>query len=193
MWIYPIGEFERQVNPWLDIEILSTNHTFSLSFWDGAVLPIGLGLSLILNGLVLAHHINMDEVLTLPDCFAKRYGRVVEVLVSLATTCSFIMLLAGNLLGFGVVTSYIWEFSETASIWMAAAIIWLYTVGGGLFSVTYTDVVLAVIGWSGCVVFAFYMIANEDPSAPPPSIGFPGMQLKVSVPVKDKDNIFRLQ
>ncbi|GKY97133.1 hypothetical protein MPSEU_000671700 [Mayamaea pseudoterrestris] len=148
--------------------------SYRFSFWDGVVLPVGLGLSLILNGLFLAHHINNDEALTLPDVFAKRYGRIVEVLVSLATTCSFIMLLAGNLLRFGVVTSYLWEFSETASIWMAAAIIWLYTVGGGLYSVTYTDVCLAVIGWSGCVVFAYFMIVNEDPSAPVASIGFPG-------------------
>jgi Na+/proline symporter len=163
------------------------------SYWDGAVLPLGLGLSLILNGLFLAHHINMDEVLTLPDVFAKRYGRVVEVLVSLATVCSFIMLLAGNLLGFGVVTSYLWNISETAAIWMAAVIIWMYTVGGGLYSVTYTDVCQAVLGWSGCVVFAFYMIANEHPSAPAASIGFPGNSVLRAVRSDEAVRVVRRQ
>jgi Na+/proline symporter len=71
--------------------------SYRYGFWDGAVIPIGLGLSLILNGVFLAHHINEDELLTLPDAFSKRYGKVVEVLVSLCTVCSFIMLLAGNL------------------------------------------------------------------------------------------------
>lgn len=28
------------------------------SYWDGAVLPIGLGLSLVINGLFIARHIN---------------------------------------------------------------------------------------------------------------------------------------
>jgi Na+/proline symporter len=42
--------------------------SFKYQFYDGAVLPIGLGLSLILNGLFLARHINAERhVLTLPD------------------------------------------------------------------------------------------------------------------------------
>lgn len=61
------------------------------------MIPIGLGLSLLLNGIFLAHHVNNDGVLTLPDIFAKRYGPVVEILVSLTTIVSFLMLLAGNL------------------------------------------------------------------------------------------------
>ena len=30
------------------------------------------------------------------------------------------------------------------------------------------------MGWSGCIVCAFWLIKNADPSAPPPSVGFPG-------------------
>jgi Na+/proline symporter len=42
--------------------------SYKFQFYDGAVLPIGLGLSLILNGLFLARHINAERnVLTLPD------------------------------------------------------------------------------------------------------------------------------
>lgn len=70
--------------------------SYKYHFYDGAVIPIGLGLSLILNGLFLAHHVNNDEVLTLPDIFAKRYGKVVEVLVSLCSVTSFLMLLVSQ-------------------------------------------------------------------------------------------------
>ena len=74
--------------------------SYKFHFYDGAVLPIGLGLSLILNGLFLARHINNEtDVLTLPDILAKRYGKVPEILVSIATIVSFMMLLAGNLVG----------------------------------------------------------------------------------------------
>jgi Na+/proline symporter len=76
--------------------------------------------------------------------------------------------------GFGAITSYVWDISDTTSIFLAAAIIWLYTCCGGLFSVAYTDVVQGLMGWSGCAVMAFWFIANEEIPAPPPSIGFPG-------------------
>lgn len=73
--------------------------SYKYQFFDGAVIPIGLGLSLILNGIFLAHKINGESALTLPDVLAKRYGKVVEVLVSCTTITSFLMLLAGNLVG----------------------------------------------------------------------------------------------
>ena len=74
----------------------------------------------------------------------------------------------------GVILSYVWGVNEEAGVWIAASIIWAYTVSGGLFSVAYTDVFQAIIGWSGCIVAAFYIVVNADPKAPPPSIGFPG-------------------
>lgn len=176
--------------------------SYKYSFYDGAAIPIGLGLSLLLNGAFLAHHINREEALTLPDVLSRRYGKSVEFLISIATICSFLMLLAGNLVGMGVITGYLWGISEGAGIWLAAGkqktnlaaahaaflstiahsplfasfllgIVWLYTVSGGLFSVAYTDVAQGIMGWSGCIVFAYWFIANA-PQAPPPSIGFPG-------------------
>jgi Na+/proline symporter len=122
--------------------------SYKYSFYDGAVFPVGLGLSLILNGILFARKINsMDNILTLPDVFAVRYGKVVEVLVSLITITSFLMLLAGNLVGMGFVTSYVWGTSQTLGIWVSAYIVWAYTVGGGLFSIAYADVVQGALGW----------------------------------------------
>lgn len=151
----------------------NANFSFKYQFYDGAVLPIGLSISLFLNGIFLAQHINNDNVLTLPDVLAKRYGKVVEVFTSCATIASFIMLLAGNLVGFGAITSYLWGVSETGAIWLAAIIIWSYTNSGGLFSVAATDVLHGILGWTACVFVAFYLIANQHPAAAPPSIGFP--------------------
>jgi Na+/proline symporter len=148
--------------------------SYKYHFYDGAVLPIGLGLSLILNGVFLARHINAEHhALTLVDILAKRYGVFVEILASIATIISFLMLLAGNLVGMGVILSYLWGTNESSGIWITAAIVLLYTAGGGLFSVAYTDVIQGIIGWSGCIVTAFWFIHNESVNAPPPSAGFP--------------------
>lgn len=148
--------------------------SYRYSFWDGVVVPVGLALSLLLNGLFLARHVHNDNVLTLPDVFAKRYGPVVEVLVSLATIGSFLMLFAGNLVGFGRIAGYLWGMSDKTAIYLGCALAWMYTYAGGLVSVAYTDVLQGALGWTGCVILAYWMISNADDSAPPPSIGFPG-------------------
>lgn len=147
--------------------------SYQFGFYDGIVIPIGLALSLFLNSIFLAHFIQKDKVLTLPDVFAKRYGLVVEVLVSIATIISFIMLLAGNLLGFGVVVSYLWNIPQTAAIWVAAVVVCVYTESGGMFSAVYTSVFQAAIGFLGVLVGSYWFIANESTDASPPSIGFP--------------------
>ena len=122
--------------------------SYKFHFYDGAVIPIGLGLSLILNGIFLAAKINKEtNVLTLPDVLARRYGKVVEVLVGIVSITSFLMLLAGNLVGMGIITAYVWDISTTLGIWLACALVWTYTVTGGLFSVAYTDVVQGAVGW----------------------------------------------
>lgn len=227
--------------------VFSVDLSYMFHFWDGAVIPIGLGLSLILNGIFLAAKINAEKnVLTLPDVLARRYGKVVEVLVSFASIVSFLMLLAGNLVGMGkcgktfrvphcggfaesevrifrspqplllllfhvfpasstgIITAYVWGTSIKLGIWISAIIVWMYTVSGGLFSVAYTDVVQGAVGWcvfkplyifillfivhlcshsyshfrqnfrTGCIVCAYWLIANADEEAPPPSVGFPG-------------------
>ena len=153
----------------------NVTNSFRFHFFDGFVLPAGLGLSLILNGIFLAPHMNKEEnVLTLPDVLAKRYGKVPEVLCSICSLISFMMLLAGNLVGMGTVLGYVYGISTSAGIWTAGAVVWAYTVSGGLFSVAYTDVVQGIMGWSGCAVLAYYLIATENVKAAPPSIGFPG-------------------
>jgi Na+/proline symporter len=103
---------------------------------------------LINNAIFLADKINKDtNVLTLPDVLAKRYGKVVEVLVSLVSIASFMFLLAGNFVGQGFICAYTWGVPPAVGIWVAAAIVWAYTVVGGLFSVSYTDVVQGLVGW----------------------------------------------
>jgi Na+/proline symporter len=160
----------------IDSNVLLGNadSSYKYSFWDGAVLPLGVGLSLILNAILLAHRINEEGVLTLPDVLARRYGRTVEITISLASVLSFIMLLAGNLVGLGNICSYLWGISTQTAIAIVAFIIWSYTISGGMFSAANTGIAQGVIACTGSLALAVYMIRNERPDSPPPSIGFPG-------------------
>lgn len=160
----------------VDVNSLLTNSDLSyrFHFYDGACLTFGIAASLVINGFFLAHHIHADKVMTLPDVYAKRYGRTVEIIVTLYCLTSFVFLLAGNLLGLGIIIDYVWGLDREASIWIASAVVWGYTVSGGLFSVAYTDVIQGLIGWMGCFVCAIYIIRTAPDKAPPPSIGFAG-------------------
>lgn len=113
---------------------------YKYHWWDGAALPLGLGLSLILNGLFLARHINTisaeEGMITLPDLFRLRFGYGAEFLASIVTMVSFLFLLAGNLVGAGKILGFLLGVdSPILGIWVAAFLIWLYTIAGGLFSV----------------------------------------------------------
>jgi Na+/proline symporter len=122
--------------------------SYKFSFWDGVVLPLGLAMNLFLNAFTLGPKLNAEpNMLTLPDAIGNRYGVIVEVLCSMCCIVSFLMLLAGNLVGTGVITSYVWGTTQTVGIWIAAVLVWSFTVAGGLFSIAYTDVALGVMGW----------------------------------------------
>ena len=150
---------------------------YKYHWWDGAALPIGLGLSLILNGLFLAKHINTigaeEGMITLPDLFRIRYGKMAEVLASIVTLISFLFLLAGNLVGAGKILGFLVGVdSPIMGIWIATILIWLYTIAGGLFSVAYTDVGQAIVGWSGFLIGTIWILTNM-PTHPIVSPAYP--------------------
>jgi Na+/proline symporter len=149
---------------------------FKTSFFDGAVVPLGYAISLILDGILIGPHVNKEKVLTLPDVLARRYGPVVETLVSIFGVITLVMVIAGNLERSARITSYIWDTSSVVSIWIVAGSIWTITVSGGLVSATSTSVVQATFCWGGCILAFLYVVIQNYQSASPPSIGFPGKE-----------------
>jgi len=134
-------------------------------WWDGACLPIGLGLSLVLNGIFFARPLNKMQLLTLPDLFARKFGPAVEVLFSFLAIVSFLFLLGGNLVGSGRIIAYLFGLDPVPGIWITTFAIWLYTVSGGLISVAYTDCAQALVGWLGLIVGSAWVL-NNMPTSP---------------------------
>jgi len=147
---------------------------YNFHWWDGACLPIGLGASLIFNAIFFAAPLNKMKLLTLPDLMARKFGAGCEIVFSILSITSFLCLLAGNLVGAGKVISHLFfdQGNEIPGIWICAICVWLYTVAGGLFSVAYTDIVQACLGWIGMLVGAGW-IMNNMPTAAPVSPAYP--------------------
>ena len=158
-------------------------------WWDGACIPIGIGLSLWLNSVLFAQPLNRMKLMTLPDLMARKFGPACEILFSLLSIASFLCLLGGNLVGAGKIISHLFfnQENEIPGIWICSFCVWLYTVTGGLFSVAYTDIGQALIGWTGMLAGAIYIMANF-PSSPPTSPAYPlGDVPAVPSQMTDKD------
>ncbi len=65
-------------------------------FWAGAAMPLGVASSVLLVGLFFAKRLRATGVVTLPEFFARRFGRSTEITASVLTVGSFGILLAGN-------------------------------------------------------------------------------------------------
>jgi len=159
-------------------------------WWDGACLPIGLGASLILNGIFFAGPLNKLKLLTLPDLMSVKFGPACELLFSVLSIVSFLCLLAGNLVGSGKIVSHLFfkGDDEVPGIWICALCVWLYTVAGGLFSVAFTDIGQAFIGWIGMLVGAAWVM-NNMPEAAGASPAYPlGDSAVFEEGMSDKDS-----
>ena len=117
-----------------------------------------------------------ELVSALPDLMARKFGPACELLFSVLSIASFLCLLGGNLVGAGKIISHLFfnQQNEIPGIWICSFCVWLYTVTGGLFSVAYSDILQSSLGITGVLVCGIWAI-NHANTAPPPSIGFPGV------------------
>lgn len=138
----------------------NTDLTAEFGFWAGASLPIGLALCLLLTGLFFAKPLNRMGLMTLPDFFRRKYGQSVEVLSSLLMILGFCILLAGNLVAGGYLFSTFMGTSYGVGVALIAAIVFVYTVAGGLIAVAYTDFIQVSVALLGSLVLLGFVLVN---------------------------------
>lgn len=126
-------------------------------FWAGVALPLGLASCLVLMGLFFARRMHALEVSTLPEFFARRFGRRVEVAASVLTVGSFGMLLAGNLVACGFLMKTYLGVDYTLGLLIVLPVILAYTVAGGMFASANTGVVQVGVSVVGVVALAVWM------------------------------------
>lgn len=144
----------------------NTDLSADFGFWAGASLPLGLALCLFLTGLFYAKPLNRMKLITLPDFYRVKYGRLTEVVASVIMVLSFSFLLAGNLVAGGYLFETFLGMSYFGGVTLLAALVFAYTVSGGLFAVAYTDAIQVAIAFAGSICL----------------IGFLGLNFGVDIP-----------
>jgi Na+/proline symporter len=113
--------------------------------------PFGASLALILFGLFFARKLYRMNLLTLGDFFRKRYNRPVEVVISIAIALSYLGWVSAQVTALGLVFNVLSDnaISQSEGILIGAAVVLMYTLYGGMWSValtTFVQMTIIVIG-----------------------------------------------
>ena len=113
--------------------------------------PFGASLCLILFGLFFARRLYRKNLLTIGDFYRQRFGRNVEVLASVAIALSYLGWVSAQITALGLVFNVLSDgsISQAQGIVIGAAVVLLYTLYGGMWSValtTFFQMIIIVIG-----------------------------------------------
>jgi len=103
--------------------------------------PVGAALCLILVGLFFARRLYRLNLVTLGDYYRTRYGRTVEILCSAAIIASYLGWVSAQINALGLVFNILSQgsISNSHGMLIGAAIVLVYTLYGGMWSVALTD------------------------------------------------------
>ncbi|MEW6353058.1 MAG: sodium:solute symporter family protein [Pseudomonadota bacterium] len=118
----------------------------------GAADPFGYGLCLILMGLFFAIPLWRRGFTTLADLFRARYSPGVERIAVLMMVPTSVMWAAAQIRAFGQVLSASSELGVAIAITIAALVVIIYTVYGGLRADAVTDLVQGIVLIVGLVI-----------------------------------------
>jgi len=121
----------------------------------GSADPFGYALCLILGGLLLAMPLWRRHFTTFADLFRVRYSPGVERLAVLLMVPTSVIWAAAQIRAFGQVVSASSNIDVSAAISVAAILVVLYTVIGGMLADAITDVVQGAALIIGLVVLFF--------------------------------------
>lgn len=123
--------------------------------------PFGASLCLIFVGLFFARKLYRMNLLTIGDYYKQRYNRTVEVIVSLCIVASYLGWVSAQITAMGLVFSVLTGGAIPMAYGMVlgAAIVLLYTLFGGMWSVALTDAfqMLLIVGG---MLFIAWVIAD---------------------------------
>ena len=144
---------------WFGAEtVLSVSATFTRDGLGGIVAdPFGASFCLLFVAIFFARAFYRMDLLTIGDFYHKRYNKTVEVITSVAITASYLGWTSAQLTALGLV---FWVLSGGAidlstGIMIGAAIVVVYTIFGGMWSVALTDLFQSVVILFGLTAVAW--------------------------------------
>lgn len=148
--------------------LVSTDEAFKLgvsSFW---VVGMPTVLTVLILALFLARPIHRLPIISLPDLVELRYGKTVRHLAALLIIWYMVVLAASQMVAIGNFLKIFLGTSYLLSLFLGTAVVLLYSIFGGFFSVVITDSFQFFLLTIGFLSLFFFLIfsspMNEIPS-----------------------------
>lgn len=132
--------------------VLGIPATFVKEGFTGVIAdPFGSAMCLVLVGLLFAKRLYRMNLMTISDYYRNRYGRAVEIIVSLCIVVSYLGWVAAQIKALGLVFNVIsgGAISMNTGMIIGSVSVLVYTLMGGMWSVAITDflqMIIIVIG-----------------------------------------------
>jgi SSS family transporter len=148
---------------WFGAEaVLGAPATFLQEGLAGVVAdPFGSSMCLILVGLFFAKPLYQKKYLTIGDFYRERYGRTVEVLITLCIAASYLGWVAAQIMALGLVFNVVsgGEISREVGMLIGSGSVLIYTMFGGMWAVAVTDFLQMIIIVLG-LLYIGYEVTN---------------------------------
>ena len=122
--------------------------------------PIGASISLLLAGVFIVGLLRKHKCLTVTDIISSRFGHAAGVYASVWMLPVYIGWIAAQLLGMGTILHVITGISVFNGTLIGAVVVLIYTVGGGMWAVTLTDVLQVCLLIIGLVIIMPFAISK---------------------------------
>ena len=123
--------------------------------------PIGASISLLLAGIFIVGLLRKRKHLTVTDIISERFGRGAGVYASLWMLPVYIGWIGAQLLGMGTILHVLTGISVYYGTLIGAVVVLIYTVSGGMWAVTLTDVVQVTLLVVGLVIIMPFAIKES--------------------------------
>lgn len=120
--------------------------------------PFGASLCLVFVGLFFAYRLYQKNLITLGDYYRLRFGRTMEAICSLIILFSYLGWVAAQITALGLVFSMLSQgaISMTLGMLIGTAVVLVYTLYGGMWSVALTDFIQMIVIGIGLIAIAWY-------------------------------------
>jgi SSS family solute:Na+ symporter len=119
--------------------------------------PFGAALCLFLVGIFFARRFYSMNIITFCDFFRIRYGRYAELLSAILIIPSYFSWIAAQLLAMGIVLKIVLGWPLPGCILFSSAIVIVYTIWGGMWSISVTDFLQTIMIIAGLIVVSYVL------------------------------------
>jgi solute:Na+ symporter, SSS family len=128
--------------------------------------PFGAALCLFLVGIFFARRFYRMNIITFCDYYRLRYGRAAELLSALLIIPSYFSWIAAQLMAMGIVLRVVLGWPLTDCILLSSLVVILYTLMGGMWSISITDFLQTLMIIAGLVFVSVVLYQKVGGFAP---------------------------